>query len=158
MVEIRSSEASVLTGIMRRHMPEDGILHSHRRENLKPYRAFLFPSVFFTVRSSLASTEGWDWVHLICWQGVSLLHEPRRQMTMRISMKWELAGEWKVLCLIDLIWNWTRAASVRTRPLVSWAVTQPGMKLTLSLTSVNTSCVSLYCLRQESYRDFQPLQ
>jgi hypothetical protein len=34
---IYSSETSVHTRSTRRHIPEDGILHSHRRENLKPY-------------------------------------------------------------------------------------------------------------------------
>jgi hypothetical protein len=33
--EIRSSETSVHTRSIRRHIPEDSILHSHRRENLK---------------------------------------------------------------------------------------------------------------------------
>jgi hypothetical protein len=38
MEAIRSSETSVqLTTYTRRHTPEDGILHSHRRENLKSY-------------------------------------------------------------------------------------------------------------------------
>jgi hypothetical protein len=32
-----SSETSVLTRATRRNSPEDTILHSHRRENLKPY-------------------------------------------------------------------------------------------------------------------------
>jgi hypothetical protein len=32
-----SSETSVLTGVTRRNNPEDTILHSHRRENLKSY-------------------------------------------------------------------------------------------------------------------------
>jgi hypothetical protein len=32
-----SSETSVLTRVTRRNNPEDTILHSHRRENLKSY-------------------------------------------------------------------------------------------------------------------------
>jgi hypothetical protein len=36
MMEVkRSSETSVLARATRHHSPEDGILHSHRRENLK---------------------------------------------------------------------------------------------------------------------------
>jgi hypothetical protein len=37
MEVIRSSETSVLTTVTRRHIREDGLLHSHRRENLKSY-------------------------------------------------------------------------------------------------------------------------
>jgi hypothetical protein len=33
-----SSETSVLTRVTRRNNPEDTILHSHRRENLKSYK------------------------------------------------------------------------------------------------------------------------
>jgi hypothetical protein len=35
MEAVRSSGTSVLTRTTQRHIPEDGILHSHRREYLK---------------------------------------------------------------------------------------------------------------------------
>jgi hypothetical protein len=36
---LRSPETSVLTRAIWSHILEDGIIHSHRRENLKPYIA-----------------------------------------------------------------------------------------------------------------------
>jgi hypothetical protein len=42
---IRSSETSVHTRSTLRHIPEEGILHSHRLENLKSYTGSWFPEI-----------------------------------------------------------------------------------------------------------------
>jgi hypothetical protein len=54
----RSSETSVLTRATRRHISEEGILHSHRRENLKSYSAAPSSLILFTlIREAICSSE-----------------------------------------------------------------------------------------------------
>jgi hypothetical protein len=60
-----SSETSVLTRATRRNNPEDTIIHSHRRENLKSYTASYFVGLW------------WDWAHLVRGPLVAILYQPR---------------------------------------------------------------------------------
>jgi hypothetical protein len=57
MEAIRSPETSVLTRATRRNISEDGILFSHRRENLKSYKQIYFSFQEVAVSQNLAQAH-----------------------------------------------------------------------------------------------------
>jgi hypothetical protein len=64
MEVIRSSETSVNKISTRPHIPEDGILHSHRRENLKSYNIKICSRYGIFVYNIVYSGR---WLSLIRW-------------------------------------------------------------------------------------------
>jgi hypothetical protein len=58
-----SSETSVLTRATRRNNPEDTILHSHRRENLKSYVRRLFVTADVVPSSPILATLMMEALH-----------------------------------------------------------------------------------------------
>jgi hypothetical protein len=72
---LRSSETSVLTRPTRRNTPEDSILHSHCRENLRSYIPYAVPFSPFVQYAQPISSSLISSCHAICALHVTLLRD-----------------------------------------------------------------------------------
>jgi hypothetical protein len=81
MEAVSSSNTSVLTRATWRNIPEHGILHSHRRENLESYKLYIptsyFSQSYFNVYLYLSVRLQWNQIHYY-WGPLLLQFEVKR--------------------------------------------------------------------------------
>jgi hypothetical protein len=80
-----SSETSAITRATRRNIPEDDILHSRRRGNLKSHVSVCCSPHVFGVLASIPSTGTW---HLI--PGGTMLHAGRSRVRLPMSLAFQI--------------------------------------------------------------------
>jgi hypothetical protein len=92
-------KTSVHTRSTRRHIPEDGILHSHRREKLESYKI----GIDWYVANRSYKCSVWDshsnGYEGLCLLGYNAMHSVERQMTFRRNMSLPSSGLKLVPCL-----------------------------------------------------------
>jgi hypothetical protein len=127
MVEICSSETSILTTAARRQTPVDSIFHCHRRENLNLTASSVANCSHNLSRQAdrLTSrmTENWDLVWRV-WSGDNIT-VPRSEVI------WRLENEY-VHFLIpppDGVWWWALWSGCLVKfPLLSWHIRKAGFR------------------------------
>jgi hypothetical protein len=96
----RSSETSVLTSAKLRNITEDGILHSHRRENLKSYIALTGWALW---RRRNVSPMRYELGFYIPEEGI--LHSYRRENLKSYTISWLFSAAFSATYGICIDWN-----------------------------------------------------
>jgi hypothetical protein len=85
MAALRTSETSFITIATRRNIPKDGILHSHRRENLH--------DIFHRLCNTLQTNRPEKVLHLLPFRVHRELEIPRNRLTNALCL-WSLSDHW----------------------------------------------------------------
>jgi hypothetical protein len=109
---LSSSETSVLARATRRNIPEDTILHTHRRENLKSYTASVVSSspILVTVMKEALSSSETPVLTRASQRNIpedTILYSHRRENLKSYNLP------------VDLLQNWNRCGSRGGRTTLS---------------------------------------